>query len=194
MEANKSCKSSKSSEINFNIQKKLVKFDDKDKITIKDFYLNSLEKLPNLIKNEISHKIIIDDFSQISELIFDKKNFHKEKGYNLDFFIEFVVQTFKTEVDKVFTEKQDNSNNSDDILSSILNNFDIIKFVKIIIKKCIPKYSTFLLTFMIMQDFLVLIKGHLNPYNNMNQIFFTCFLFVSNYFKDSSVFLEFLII
>ena len=108
-----------------------------------------------------------------------------------------MVQEFEKKLDEIYEDiiinvsdhKQDNDSNSDDILSLMLNEFDLLKFVNIIIKKCVPKYSTFLLTFLIMQDLLVLIKG-INPYDNMNKIFFTCFLYISNYYEDSNVCLD----
>jgi hypothetical protein len=177
-------------------QKELIIFGN---FSLSDSFFNSFDKFPRLLKNDAidANKKIIDDLSQFSDLIFDKERFQNEKGFNFDLFITFMVESFEKKLDMIYSENiisnisdLQNSNKSDDILGSILNDFGLKKFVKIIINKCVPKYFTFLSTFLIMEDLLLMIRG-LNPYENLNQIFFTCFLYISNYYEDSKVCLDF---
>jgi len=189
----------KSNGMNSCYQKELVIFTNPNELTLTDPLcpLNELE--PFLNENIPTNGKIIDDLSKFSDLIFDKDSFQKEKGQNFDLFIEYMVIKFETKLDEIFNEdfilngsdiNNDFKKTDDDILSLILDEVGLVKFVKIIIYKCVPKYFTIISTFMIMEDFLLQIQG-INPYKKKNQIFFTCFLYISNYYEDSNVCLDF---
>ena len=200
-ESQKSNQSLRSSDNQLLKQKELIIFNsDEDFHLSSDSLFDSFKKLPRLLKNDVfdENKLkIIDDPSQYSDLIFDKENFQNEKGFNFNLFINFMVESFEKKLHMIYSKyiilnisDLQNSYKSDDILGSILNELELKKFVKIIIDKCVPKYFTVLSTFLIMEDLLLMIEG-INPYEKLNQIFFTCFLYVSNYYEDSNVCLDF---